>query len=190
VVKRGSGDVQPAEQKRSGAYGRRHEGRVTLKILVAIDGSEYGQRALEEVVRIPWPAASEIRVISAAEMPFFPSAEFGTLPRQYYEELEQATRDRARRVVEEAVAQLRKALSHSSDSASPPSVEGEFLFAPPREAIVEEAHRWGADWIVLGSHGYRGYKRFLLGSVSQSVAANAPCSVLIVRKPEETVSEA
>ena len=160
-----------------------------MKILVAIDGSEYGQRALAEVARIPWPAASEIRVISAAEMPFFPSAEFGTLPRQFYEELEQATRERAKRVVEEAVEQLRKALSQLANAANPPSVEGEFLFAPPREAIVEEAHRWGADWIVLGSHGYRGYKRFLLGSVSQSVAAHAPCSVLIVRIPEETVSE-
>ena len=160
-----------------------------MKILVAIDGSEFGQRALEEVARIPWPAASQIRVISAAEMPFFPNADFGTLPRQYYEELEQATRERARKVVEEAVGQLRKALSQLAGTASPPSVEGEFLFAPPREAIVEEAHRWGADWIVLGSHGYRGYKRFLLGSVSQSVAANAPCPVLIVRKPEEMVSE-
>lgn len=178
-----------SRRNRSGVGGRRREGRVTLKILVAIDGSEYGQRALEEVARIPWPAASEIRVISAAEMPFFPSAEFGTLPRQYYEELEQATRDRARKVVEEAVGQLRKALSSPSEATNPLAVEGEFLFAPPREAIVDEARRWGADWIVLGSHGYRGYQRFLLGSVSQSVAAHAPCSVLIVRKPEETVAE-
>lgn len=175
-------------RNRSGAFQRRRKGRIILKVLVAIDGSEYGQRALEEVARIPWPAASEIRVISAAEMPFFPSAEFGTLPRQYYEELEQATRDRARKVVEEAVGQLRKSLSQSPQTTNPPAVEGEFLFAPPREAIVEEARRWGADWIVLGSHGYRGYQRFLLGSVSQSVAAHAPCSVLIVRKPEEAVS--
>lgn len=160
-----------------------------MRILVAIDGSEFGQRALHEVARIPWPAGSEVRVISAAEMPFFPSVEFGTLPRQYYEELEQATRERARRVVEEAVDQLRKDLSQASSAPNPPTVEGEFLFASPREAIVEEAHRWRADLVVLGSHGYRGYKRFLLGSVSQSVAANAPCSVLIVRQPEKTVSE-
>jgi nucleotide-binding universal stress UspA family protein len=35
--------------------------------------------------------------------------------------------------------------------------------------------------IVVGSHGYRGYKRFLLGSVSQAIATQAKCSVEIVR---------
>jgi nucleotide-binding universal stress UspA family protein len=156
-----------------------------MKILLAIDGSEHGQLALAEVTRVPWSEGSEIRVISAAEMPFFSAAEFGTLPKQYYEELEQATRDRAEKVVEEAIAKLRRVLSQHSQATRLPTITGEFLFAPPREAIVEEARRWGADWIVLGSHGYRGYKRFLLGSVSQSVAAHAPCSVLIVRKREE-----
>jgi nucleotide-binding universal stress UspA family protein len=38
-----------------------------------------------------------------------------------------------------------------------------------------------ADLIVVGSHGYRGFKRFLLGSVSQAVASHAKCSVEIVR---------
>ena len=156
-----------------------------MRILLAIDGSEYGQLALAEVARIPWPEGSEIRVISAAEMPFFSAAEFGTLPRQYYEELEQATRDRAEKVVEVAMAELQKILSRHLPGSPLPTITGEFLFAPPREAIVEEANRWGADWIVLGSHGYRGYKRFLLGSVSQSVAAHAPCSVLIVRQRQE-----
>jgi nucleotide-binding universal stress UspA family protein len=39
------------------------------------------------------------------------------------------------------------------------------------------------DLIVVVSHGYRGYKRFLLGSASQAVAAQAKCSVEIVRHP-------
>ena len=47
--------------------------------------------------------------------------------------------------------------------------------------IVEEAERWGADLILVGSHGYGSVKRFMLGSVSQAVATHAPCSVEIVR---------
>lgn len=54
----------------------------------------------------------------------------------------------------------------------------------PKDAILDEAERWGADLIVVGSHGRRGVRRFLLGSVSLAVAANARCSVEIVRVPE------
>ena len=52
-----------------------------------------------------------------------------------------------------------------------------------RETIVDRAVQWGADLIVLGSHGRRGASRFLLGSVAESVARHAPCSVKIVRLP-------
>jgi nucleotide-binding universal stress UspA family protein len=50
--------------------------------------------------------------------------------------------------------------------------------------ILDEAERWGADLIVLGSHGYGAWQRFMLGSVSHAVATHAHCSVEIVwRKP-------
>jgi nucleotide-binding universal stress UspA family protein len=52
----------------------------------------------------------------------------------------------------------------------------------PRHEIVDEAKRWPADLIVVGSHGYTGWKRWLLGSVAQSVVSHAPCSVEVVRK--------
>jgi nucleotide-binding universal stress UspA family protein len=51
-----------------------------------------------------------------------------------------------------------------------------------KDVILDEAETWGADLIVVGSHGYHGLRRFLLGSVSQAVAAHAPCSVEIVRR--------
>ena len=50
--------------------------------------------------------------------------------------------------------------------------------------FLNEAEKFDADLIVVGSHGHGGIGRFLLGSVSQSVALHAACSVLIVRKRE------
>ena len=47
--------------------------------------------------------------------------------------------------------------------------------------ILDEAESWGADLIVLVSHGYGPLKRFLLGSVSQAVVSHAKCSVEVVR---------
>ena len=54
-----------------------------------------------------------------------------------------------------------------------------------RTAILDVAADWQADLIVLGSHGRKGIQRFMLGSVAESVARHAPCSVLIVRTPPE-----
>jgi nucleotide-binding universal stress UspA family protein len=60
-------------------------------------------------------------------------------------------------------------------------LSSEAVLGHPEEVIIGNAKTWEADLVVLGSHGYRGFERFLLGSVSQAVASHAPCSVEIVR---------
>jgi nucleotide-binding universal stress UspA family protein len=50
-----------------------------------------------------------------------------------------------------------------------------------RETILDTAQEWKADLIVMGSHSHRGARRFLLGSVAESVVRHAPCSVEVVR---------
>ncbi|HEU0184073.1 MAG TPA: universal stress protein, partial [Blastocatellia bacterium] len=62
----------------------------------------------------------------------------------------------------------------------------QIISGAPREVILDEAESWGADLIVLGSHGYKGWRRFLLGSVSHAVATHAHCSVEIVRQKQIT----
>jgi nucleotide-binding universal stress UspA family protein len=51
----------------------------------------------------------------------------------------------------------------------------------PKSQIVQEAHDWGADVVLVGAHGWGITKRMLLGSVSHAVASHAPCSVELVR---------
>jgi nucleotide-binding universal stress UspA family protein len=51
----------------------------------------------------------------------------------------------------------------------------------PSWGIVQKAEKWGADLIVVGSHGYSSLGRWVLGSVSQTVLTQAPCSVRIAR---------
>jgi nucleotide-binding universal stress UspA family protein len=76
---------------------------------------------------------------------------------------------------------LAEAAKKVSESGLQLTVTTEVLEGSPKQVIVEEAERWGADCIMIGSHGYGPVKRFLLGSVSQAVVLNAPCSVEIVR---------
>jgi hypothetical protein len=59
------------------------------------------------------------------------------------------------------------------------------VVAEPKETITHSilaiAEEWKADLIVLGSHGRRGFDRLIMGSVSETVAAHAKCSVEVVR---------
>jgi nucleotide-binding universal stress UspA family protein len=50
----------------------------------------------------------------------------------------------------------------------------------PAAELAAEAGVWGADLLVLGSHGRRGMERFLIGSVAETVLKTAPCNVLVV----------
>ena len=51
-----------------------------------------------------------------------------------------------------------------------------------RSTIVAFAARWGADLIVVGSHGRSGFDRIVMGSVSEAVGLHAKCSVEIIRE--------
>ena len=153
-----------------------------MKILLAVDGSPCSETAVAEVARRPWPEDSQLRVISVVEPPGALTAEPYMGVAAYFEEVERLKRQQA----EEVLAQASEVLRAGAGTARM-GVATEALNGSPKRTIVEEAEHWGADLIVVGSHGYQTWERMLLGSVSQSVAAHALCSVEIVRcrKKEE-----
>ena len=57
------------------------------------------------------------------------------------------------------------------------------------EVVVEEANRWQADLIVLGTHGRRGVGRFLMGSGAESIMRFAQQPVLLVRAAEQVKAQ-
>ena len=147
-----------------------------MKILLAVDGSECSEAAAHEVGRRPWPEHSEVKVLSVVEPFVTPMAEAWALPDDYWEEADKAAREHAGAVVDKAISAL------SGKRPDVLTVTSEIVRGYPRDSILSEAERWGADLIVLGSHGYSGMKKLWLGSVSQAVASHAKCSVEIARK--------
>ena len=148
-----------------------------MKILLATDGSPFSQAAVCEIIQRPYSPGTEVKIISVAQAswPFIAEPTF-VLAAAHYESLKQG-----RKLAAEIVADAAKKIS---EGASHLAVTTEVLEGSPKEAIVEEAERWGADLVVVGSHGYGPVKRFLIGSVSEAVVLYAPCSVEIVRKRE------
>jgi len=152
-----------------------------MKILLAVDGSPCSDAAVEAVGRRPWPKGSLVKVLSAFELPT-PLApltpEAWSLPLNYFEEMDVALRKQAQNIVNQALEKLKSTLDKTI------AIDGQCIPGPPRTVILDEAETWGADLIVVGSHGYRAWEQFLLGSVSQSVVSHAKCSVEVVRCPE------
>lgn len=148
-----------------------------MKILLAIDGSQCSEKAVEEIARRPWAADSEVKIITAVS-PVVPLGIDPAIPPYitFSDEMMKANRDQASALLERAAEKIR-----ASKEGGKLAVTTEVFEGSPKQVIVEAAERWGADLIVVGSHGYGAVKRFLLGSVSQAVALHAPCSVEIVR---------
>jgi nucleotide-binding universal stress UspA family protein len=146
-----------------------------MKILLAVDGSSCSDAAVDEVARRPWPAGSSVKVLTAFELPTPPTPEAWALPINYFQEMDIALRKQAEDIIDRALQKLKARVDKSI------SIDAVLLPGPPRTVILEEAESWGADLIVLGSHGYRAWERFLLGSVSQAVVSHAKCSVEVVR---------
>ena len=149
------------------------------KILLATDGSDCSVGAAHAVASQLWPQGSVFKVLSVEELVAvgnqMEAASLSAIyPASLLEELTTQARDRARSAVETAKDILTGAgLTLDSGDSIP--------LGEPRNAILDAAKDWGADLIVLGSHGRRGLDRFLLGSVSEAVAIHAACSVQVVR---------
>lgn len=145
-----------------------------MKILMAIDGSECSDAAVAEISRRPWPDGSEIRLITVD--PPIDSSLLLHGTSTVFDELIEAQRQEAVRRLNAATATFQQ---HASGLLVTPMLREGW----PKEVILDEAQRWGADLIVVGSNGYGTIQRLFLGSVSLAVATNARCSVEIVRAP-------
>lgn len=149
-----------------------------MKIVLATDGSEYSERAARFIAERPWPAGTEVLVLSVVELTLPPGRAYFEVPALDADFLENARAEAMKRA-QGAIMQAREILSTTPLRATELT---SVLAEAPRTIILNEANEWGADLIVLGSHGRRGIEHFLVGSVSEYVATHAACSVGIVRK--------
>ena len=82
--------------------------------------------------------------------------------------------------LEEAIQRGKNALKELAESFDQ-KVETIFKEGDPGHEIISVAEEEDTDLIVLGTHGYTGWKRFTLGSVAELVVRHAPCAVLTIR---------
>lgn len=146
-----------------------------MKVLVATDGSEYSQRALARLSEFLPPSTSE--VLLALVMPSPDAGALGLIGPPYidYATLADQMRTEAQRILSSSAQIL------ESQGLKPRQI---FREGDPANEILDLARDEGVGLIVVGSHGRKGVRRFLLGSVSMRIVTHAPCSVLVVKHPQ------
>jgi nucleotide-binding universal stress UspA family protein len=140
------------------------------RILVAVDGSEEADKAVEFLARRPFKGAPGLTVVTV-----WPQARASVMP-----SLKRAGRAEVRDVVKSKGEELLHALADRLGKEVY-KVETELLQGDPAFMILDAAIRHEAQMILLGSRGIKAIRRFLLGSVCQKVLVHALCSVMIVR---------
>ena len=144
-----------------------------MKILLAIDNSRSAQAALRAVTKQFRATGMQVRVLHVVE-PISAYVSVDMIPHfvPHIAKVEQERRKEAKELVQRAARQLRKVGFKTSEIV----LEGD-----AKTGILDHAADWHADLIVLGSHGWKGLGRFLMGSVSEAVTRHAGCSVEVVR---------
>ena len=146
------------------------------RILVATDGSPTSEQAIEQAARLAKDQQAQLRIVHVIEQSRLAFAAAGPVAVDLEGILDalrksgQAALERGRAIAQQRGVQAEAAIV-GDDSID------------DRVAVVlaEEARRWKADLIVLGTHGRRGINHLLMGSVAEAVARVAPAHVLLVR---------
>src|ERR1044071_9456957 len=155
-----------------------------LKIVVAYDGSDCANAALDDLRHAGLPAVAQAVVISVAEMSASKASGF-LIAREVSSKLTAAGLNVACAgvlpVPEETQALALKAANGIREIFPFWDVSAETDFGSPAAHILARAATLEADLIIVGSHGRSALGRFLLGSVSQKIVTEAHCSVRIAR---------
>ncbi len=138
-------------------------------IVVGYDGSESSKAALKEAALRVKNRKGRLFLVHAV---FFDQEEFAILPSQLEKRLELGSH-----VCLQAKEDLQSQIGLNG------SVESYVCEGEPPDVLVDIARGKQADLIALGTYGRRGLKRLLMGSVTSSVILNAPCDVLVVKRP-------
>jgi nucleotide-binding universal stress UspA family protein len=147
------------------------------RILAPVDGSHTSTLGLQEAVRLAKTCRARLRILHAVDesvLTMNPEALAGS-----------------GELIDDLVDSGKKALKNAKTLADRHGVKAETamyenLSGRVADFILDEARKWRADLIVMGTHGRRGISHALLGSAAETVVRSAPVPVLLVRAPKRT----
>lgn len=156
-----------------------------MRVLIGHDGSSYADAAIEDLQRAGLPERVEALVVTVGEPPVVVPFASPGVEHRFAGERVRSIVDHANR---QAAALLAEEKRYADDAASKlrsyfPSwqVHNEVVTGRPADELIRRAREWETELIVVGTQGRSALGRWILGSVSQEVVTEAPCSVRVGR---------
>ena len=146
------------------------------RILVPVDGSSTSTRGLDEAIELAKLTGANLRLIHVVDALTFATG--SELYGAYAGDLIPKMREFGEQILEDARTRVQKR------GVKVDSLLIDYLPNRLSDIVAEQARDWGADLIVIGTHGRRGVGRMLLGSDAEQIVRTAPVPVLLVRAPE------
>lgn len=150
-----------------------------MKFLIAIDGSAASEKGVQAFLGLVNPSRDKAVLLTAVELfksyvsrVVLPTGESVSWQGKPSVEIEKALLDGAKSLLQKSEAQLKEAGLQCTTRVE---------VGEPREVICKIAKEEEADFLVLGSRGLGSMQRLMLGSVTEFVVHQAPCSVIVVR---------
>lgn len=152
-----------------------------MKILIAYDGSDCSEAAIDDLRAAGLPPEGEAVVVSVAEVWMPPGNGNDAAPDPYFDSLLSEIRAKSEDALSEARDVAKRGCGRVRAALPGWEVRGEPTYGSPAWEILRKADDIDADLIVVGSQGYGLINRILLGSISQKVLTEARCSVRVAR---------
>jgi nucleotide-binding universal stress UspA family protein len=148
------------------------------KVLFTTDGSRFAEDSLPYAIDLAKQCGAQLEVMTVVENPVFYGTPEATAlyDAEFYRSLASELDKLATSAVERGAA---------GATAAGMKATTRIRRGSPADEIVSEAKEWGADVIVLSTHGRTGLGRLFLGSVANSLVHHAPCPVLLHRVSKE-----
>ncbi|MFS8979976.1 universal stress protein [Cupriavidus necator] len=147
------------------------------RILLAVDGSRSSDLALSQAIAIAKATGAEVKVLYVVDDSDIYFEAGYVDPREVVSNLVA----HGRKALDAAIARLREAGIRSNAQLEEKPLAPGWISS----TIVTKADTWNADLIVMGTHGWRGVRRLLMGSVSEGVLTKTNKPVLLVRSETE-----
>jgi nucleotide-binding universal stress UspA family protein len=147
------------------------------KILVPVDSSPTSLCGLREAIRLAKDQGATLRLLHVVDELLVGMGYVQTAID--YEAFVKAVRECGKRVLESMQGEAR-AQGLTAESELVEAVGGRAA-----DMIVDAATQWGADLIVMGTHGRKGIGRLLMGSDAELVLRTSTVPVLMIRNPQE-----
>ncbi len=144
------------------------------RIFVPVDGSETAERGLSEATRLAKTLDAKLKIahiVDDSPLTLNPEAGMATAP-----------------LVADFAAGGKQILEEARAHAATSGIDAEVVLhenftGRVADLIIEEASKWGADLVVMGTHGRSGLRHAVLGSTAEAVVHGSNVPVLLVRVP-------